>query len=50
MRELKFRGKVIDDCEWVIGSFVNLDHHNSVEDIQSSQIVLLNGHAYEVGP
>lgn len=45
----KFRG-VTEDKKWVVGSLVRLDYHNSVDYVESTQIVLENGHSFEVLP
>jgi uncharacterized phage protein (TIGR01671 family) len=50
MREIKFRGKRKDNGEWIYGSFVRLDYHNSVDYVEAHQIVLENGHSFEVDP
>lgn len=50
MREILFRGKRKDNGEWVEGSLVELDCHNSEDYIESTQIVLRNGHSYTVHP
>jgi len=50
MKEYKFRGIRIDNEEWVYGCYVNLDYHNSLDYVEVSQIVLTNGHVYEIIP
>jgi uncharacterized phage protein (TIGR01671 family) len=48
MREIKFRGKTVDNGEWVCGYYIQLDFYNSVDYVEESQIVLDNGHVYVV--
>lgn len=50
MREIKFRGKRKDNGEWVHGNLVVLDYHNSIDYVEAHQIVLPNGHTFEVIP
>jgi uncharacterized phage protein (TIGR01671 family) len=50
MREIKFRAKTKDTKEWVYGSYVRIDYHNSVDYVDIHQIILTNGHSYEVIP
>jgi uncharacterized phage protein (TIGR01671 family) len=46
----KFRGKRVDNGEWVYGYYIQLDFHNSVDYVEEAQIVLDNGHVYVVDP
>lgn len=50
MRQIKFRGKQKDNGEWVCGNLVVLDYHNSFDYVVASEIVLSNGHVFEVHP
>ncbi|TDI96996.1 MAG: hypothetical protein E2O29_01815 [Deltaproteobacteria bacterium] len=50
MRDIKFRGKRVDNGEWVYGSYVYIDYHDSVDYTESHQIVELNCHAFDVDP
>lgn len=48
MREIKFRAKRIDNGEWVYGSYVHIDFHDSVDYVERHIIIQLNGHEFEV--
>lgn len=50
MREIKFRGRRVDNGEWVVGSLVQIDFHDSVDYVKNSRIILPNGHCYDVIP
>lgn len=50
MREIKFRGKRLDNKEWVYGSYVLIDYHDSNDYIERHLIILPNGHEFEVDP
>jgi len=50
MREIHFRGKLIDSNEWIYGSYLHLDYHNSIDYVENHQIILKNGHPFEVIP
>ncbi len=43
-----FEGKRIDNGELVSGNYVRLDFHNSRDYVEADQIVMLNGHSFEV--
>lgn len=45
-----YKAKRYDNGEWVFGSFLRLDYHNSSDYVESNQIILLNGHSYEIDP
>lgn len=47
MKDYKFRGIRLDNKEWVVGSLVKLNSHDSTE---SAQIVIESGHSFEVDP
>ena len=50
MREIKFRGKRIDNGEWIYGSLVQINCHDSRDYVVETQIVLSNGHVFLVDP
>jgi uncharacterized phage protein (TIGR01671 family) len=50
MREIKFRGLTIDGKVWVYGSLLQIDYHNSIDYVITTQIVLPNCHEYDVDP
>lgn len=50
MRKIIFRGKRIDNSEWVYGSLIILDFHDSCDYVEDTQIILENGHSFSVIP
>lgn len=50
MNKYLFRGVRADGEGWVYGYYVILKNHNSIDYIESYQIILNNGHSYEVIP
>ena len=48
-RQIKYRGKTQLD-NWVKGSLLIIDYHNSLDYIENTQIVLPNGHTFDVIP
>jgi hypothetical protein len=52
INDIEFRAKPVGfyKTEWVYGSLVYLNYHNSVDYVDEVQIVLPNGHNYTVSP
>jgi hypothetical protein len=49
-RIIKFRGKRLDNGEWVYGGYFHIDYHNSVDYVERGVIILENAHEFEVDP
>jgi hypothetical protein len=45
-----FKAKLLDSNEWVEGSYINMDYHNSLDYEERHQIMMLNGHWFNVDP
>ena len=49
-REIRFRGKRVDNGEWVHGCYLHTDYHDSRDYVETHQIVIDNGHTFDVDP
>ena len=50
MREIKFRGKRLDNGEWVFGGIAYLDYHDGENYIEGAWITNTHNKSYEVDP
>ena len=50
MREIKFRGKRIDNGDWVVGGIAYLDYYDGENYIEGAWVTDGNNKSYEVNP